>query len=186
MIVADIDNFKAVNDEHGHQIGDAVLVDVAYTLRKELRAFDIAYRLGGEEFLVLLPGATLEDAELLAERLRVAVAAYPRGRPARDDVLRRGELARGRARDCRGPVRPGRRRALRGQGRRAQPRRHAGRRRRRLAQRRGQRAARGAPAEDAAAEERALQRAVAVHPAAAEAGDLARGVQPGQRLAGVG
>jgi diguanylate cyclase (GGDEF)-like protein len=79
VIVADLDHFKAVNDEHGHQRGDAVLVDVAYTLRKELRAFDLAYRLGGEEFLVMLPGATLADAEMLAERLRAAVESTPAG-----------------------------------------------------------------------------------------------------------
>ena len=79
VVLADLDHFKAVNDEHGHQTGDAVLIDVAYTLRKELRAFDLAYRLGGEEFLVLLPGATLEDTELLAERLRVAVESTRAG-----------------------------------------------------------------------------------------------------------
>jgi diguanylate cyclase (GGDEF)-like protein len=79
LIVGDIDHFKAVNDEHGHAVGDAVLVDVAYALRKELRAFDMAYRLGGEEFLVLLPGATAGEAAGLAERLRMAVGAFPAG-----------------------------------------------------------------------------------------------------------
>ena len=53
----DIDHFKRVNDTVGHAAGDAVLRDVAYMIRKELRAFELAYRLGGEEFLVLLPGA---------------------------------------------------------------------------------------------------------------------------------
>jgi diguanylate cyclase (GGDEF)-like protein len=79
VVLGDLDHFKVVNDEHGHQVGDAALVDVAYTLRKELRAFDLAYRLGGEEFLVVLPGATLEDALALAERLRVAVELEPAG-----------------------------------------------------------------------------------------------------------
>jgi diguanylate cyclase (GGDEF)-like protein len=79
LIVGDIDNFKAVNDEHGHTTGDAVLVDVAYALRKELRAFDMAYRLGGEEFLVLMPGADAEQAAEVAERLRMAVGAFPAG-----------------------------------------------------------------------------------------------------------
>lgn len=77
LIVADIDRFKAINDEHGHAAGDAVLVDVAYLLRKELRAFDLAYRIGGEEFLMLLPGASVAEATRLAERLRQAVAAAP-------------------------------------------------------------------------------------------------------------
>jgi diguanylate cyclase (GGDEF)-like protein len=79
LIVGDIDNFKAVNDTHGHAVGDGVLVDVAYALRKELRAFDMAYRLGGEEFLVLLPGASAGEAAELAERLRTAVGAFPAG-----------------------------------------------------------------------------------------------------------
>jgi diguanylate cyclase (GGDEF)-like protein len=73
VIVGDLDRFKSVNDTHGHAAGDAVLKDVAYVLRKQLRAFDLAYRLGGEEFLVLLPGGDLDAAAELAERLRAAV-----------------------------------------------------------------------------------------------------------------
>jgi len=79
IIVADIDHFKHVNDAHGHQVGDAVLVDVAYSLRKDLRAFDLAYRLGGEEFLVLLPGASAKDCAAVAERLRHTIENYPCG-----------------------------------------------------------------------------------------------------------
>jgi diguanylate cyclase (GGDEF)-like protein len=77
IIVGDVDHFKAVNDELGHATGDAVLTDVAYLMRKRLRAFDLAYRVGGEEFLVLLPGATAADAAAVAETLRQAVAAEP-------------------------------------------------------------------------------------------------------------
>ena len=77
LIFCDLDHFKRVNDEHGHATGDAVLVDVAYRLRKQLRAFDLAYRMGGEEFMVVLPGASLAEAEALAERLREAVEADP-------------------------------------------------------------------------------------------------------------
>jgi diguanylate cyclase (GGDEF)-like protein len=79
LIVCDLDHFKDVNDAHGHTVGDAVLVDVAYALRKELRAFDMAYRLGGEEFLVLMPGAGPDEAAEVAERLRMAVGAFPAG-----------------------------------------------------------------------------------------------------------
>jgi diguanylate cyclase (GGDEF)-like protein len=77
VIAGDIDHFKRVNDEHGHAAGDAVLVEIAYRLRKALRAFDLAYRVGGEEFLVVLPGAGVPDAARLAEQLRAAVAAEP-------------------------------------------------------------------------------------------------------------
>ena len=77
VIVTDLDHFKLVNDTHGHATGDAVLQEVAYRLRKELRAYDTAYRLGGEEFVVLLLGGTSEDATATAERLRAAVASQP-------------------------------------------------------------------------------------------------------------
>lgn len=77
LIEGDLDNFKAINDEHGHATGDAVLRDVAYRIRKQLRAYDLAYRVGGEEFLVMVPGATVENAAELAEDLRRAVAAEP-------------------------------------------------------------------------------------------------------------
>lgn len=79
VIVADIDHFKEINDEHGHQTGDAVLKDLAYLLRKELRAFDLAYRIGGEEFLVLLPGADVHAATVLAETLHRSVCSEKRG-----------------------------------------------------------------------------------------------------------
>jgi diguanylate cyclase (GGDEF)-like protein len=75
VIVADLDHFKNVNDTHGHTVGDAVLRDVAYLLRKHLRAFDLAYRLGGEEFLILVPGSDIEQTAELAERLREGVLA---------------------------------------------------------------------------------------------------------------
>jgi diguanylate cyclase (GGDEF)-like protein len=70
VIVGDLDHFKEVNDTRGHAVGDAVLRDVAYTIRKRLRAFDFAYRIGGEEFLILVPGADKEVAATLAEAVR--------------------------------------------------------------------------------------------------------------------
>jgi diguanylate cyclase (GGDEF)-like protein len=73
LMMCDVDNFKAVNDEHGHDCGDAVLRDIAYTLRKQLRSFELVYRLGGEEFLVVLPGVDLTTGLEVAERLRAAV-----------------------------------------------------------------------------------------------------------------
>jgi diguanylate cyclase (GGDEF)-like protein len=77
VVLGDLDHFKAVNDSAGHQVGDAVLRDVAARWREALRAYEMAYRLGGEEFLVLLPGATLQEADEVAERLRLAVGASP-------------------------------------------------------------------------------------------------------------
>jgi diguanylate cyclase (GGDEF)-like protein len=79
LIVCDIDHFKSVNDIHGHAAGDAVLKDVAYTLRKVLRAFDLVYRIGGEEFLVLAPGAEIGQAVEIGQELRAAVEATPMG-----------------------------------------------------------------------------------------------------------
>ncbi len=79
LIIADLDLFKAINDEYGHAVGDAVLAEVAERVRGELRAYDLAYRLGGEEFLVLLPGAGEREAADLAEALRRCVAIDPVG-----------------------------------------------------------------------------------------------------------
>lgn len=73
FLLCDLDHFKQVNDQHGHAAGDAVLQDVAYTMRATLRAGDSIYRVGGEEILVMLPGAGHADALEIAERLRVAV-----------------------------------------------------------------------------------------------------------------
>ncbi|HWI73451.1 MAG TPA: GGDEF domain-containing protein [Baekduia sp.] len=77
LIVGDLDNFKAINDGHGHAAGDVVLKDVAYRMRKALRAYDLAYRLGGEEFLIVLPGAGGAQAAEVAESLRAAIADDP-------------------------------------------------------------------------------------------------------------
>ncbi|HEX4482895.1 MAG TPA: diguanylate cyclase [Solirubrobacteraceae bacterium] len=73
MLLCDLDNFKAVNDEHGHDRGDAALRDTAYELRKRLHSFELVYRLGGEEFLIVLPGVGSEAGCQVAERLRAAV-----------------------------------------------------------------------------------------------------------------
>jgi diguanylate cyclase (GGDEF)-like protein len=73
LLLCDLDHFKRVNDQLGHAAGDAVLQDVAYTMRAALQAGDTIYRVGGEEILVILPGAGREDAIEIAERLRQAV-----------------------------------------------------------------------------------------------------------------
>jgi diguanylate cyclase (GGDEF)-like protein len=82
VVLADIDHFKKVNDEHGHAVGDAVLRDIAHVLRGSLRSFELLYRFGGEEFLLLLPGAHEEAAARIAATLRAAVEGRrPAGLP---------------------------------------------------------------------------------------------------------
>ena len=76
-IMLDIDRFKQVNDTMGHQAGDQVLRELSAMLRQSVRAYDIVARWGGEEFLVVLPGADLEAARQLAERIRVGVQKLP-------------------------------------------------------------------------------------------------------------
>ncbi len=73
LLLCDLDHFKRVNDRLGHAVGDEVLQEVANTMRAHLRAGDSIYRVGGEELLVVLPGAAKADAVGVAERLRRAV-----------------------------------------------------------------------------------------------------------------
>jgi diguanylate cyclase (GGDEF)-like protein len=80
VIACDLDHFKHVNDAHGHDRGDMVLKDAAYVMRKNLHSFELVYRLGGEEFLVILPGLDLEKGLSVAERLRTSIEkAMPGG-----------------------------------------------------------------------------------------------------------
>jgi diguanylate cyclase (GGDEF)-like protein len=80
MIAADLDRFKLINDTRGHETGDEVLQATAYEMRKCLRSFELFYRLGGEEFLAVIPGAGIAEGRQLAERMRAAVeAAQPAG-----------------------------------------------------------------------------------------------------------
>ncbi len=73
VISLDIDHFKAVNDQWGHAAGDQVLEHVAYVARKQLRRFELMFRLGGEEFVVVLPGTDAPIAMEIAERLRRSI-----------------------------------------------------------------------------------------------------------------
>jgi diguanylate cyclase (GGDEF)-like protein len=73
VLVGDLDNFKGINDSLGHQVGDTVLKQISYELRKDLRAFDLAYRIGGDEFLIVMPGAEIKECEGLAHQLRHTV-----------------------------------------------------------------------------------------------------------------
>ena len=78
IVLLDIDHFKLFNDQHGHDVGDLVLREVAARCRAAVREVDVFARYGGEEFVVLLPGANLDEAAThAAERLRQAVAQTP-------------------------------------------------------------------------------------------------------------
>ena len=77
MVVFDIDHFKKVNDSFGHPVGDKVLMHVAGVLSSQKRDEDVLGRIGGEEFVLLLPEQSADEAAEAAERLRRAVAASP-------------------------------------------------------------------------------------------------------------
>jgi diguanylate cyclase (GGDEF)-like protein len=79
LVMLDVDHFKRINDDHGHATGDCVLQTLAEQLRSCVRGSDLIYRVGGEEFLVVLPGDDAPAAELVAERIRCRVAEHPIG-----------------------------------------------------------------------------------------------------------
>jgi len=77
VLMVDVDRFKSINDKHGHAIGDDVLRHLARVLPTGLRGHDRLGRIGGEEFAVILPGASLDQAAQIAERMRDTIAATP-------------------------------------------------------------------------------------------------------------
>jgi two-component system cell cycle response regulator len=77
VVMIDIDRFKSINDTHGHDAGDAVLRELAGRLRSHVRGLDMVCRLGGEEFVILMPETTVSAAEKVAERLRAVVEREP-------------------------------------------------------------------------------------------------------------
>jgi diguanylate cyclase (GGDEF)-like protein len=83
VILIDVDHFKQINDRHGHPVGDLVLTQLARVLESQVRVSDRMGRWGGEEFLVVAPGTGLVAVTELAERIRIAVAAFQfeHGRP---------------------------------------------------------------------------------------------------------
>jgi diguanylate cyclase (GGDEF)-like protein/PAS domain S-box-containing protein len=88
VLFLDLDGFKAVNDDHGHHVGDQVLLEVAQRIRRVVRAEDTAARLGGDEFVVVAEGLTIEDATRVAGRITEAVEGPVRleGIPGVDEV----------------------------------------------------------------------------------------------------
>jgi two-component system cell cycle response regulator len=81
VVMADIDHFKRINDTHGHLAGDVVLREVAHRLSSAVRSYDVAGRVGGEEFLFVFPGCAIGDAVDQAERLRACINREPADTP---------------------------------------------------------------------------------------------------------
>lgn len=77
VIIGDIDNFKRINDEHGHLVGDSVLQEVAERIAQSVRADDFVGRYGGEEFICVLPDSDERKARRIAERLRFDLSSAP-------------------------------------------------------------------------------------------------------------
>lgn len=121
VIYTDLDFFKMINDAHGHAAGDLVLCAAAHLLQERIRTTDMAARMGGEEFVIILPETTLSSADILAERLRAAmealyptlpngvslpitaslgIAAYPETSETADGLLQDADEAMGRAKEA--------------------------------------------------------------------------------------
>jgi len=77
VMLIDVDHFKSINDTYGHDAGDEVLRELALRLKRNIRGIDLACRLGGEEFVVVMPDTSIDSAYLVAERLRQCIAATP-------------------------------------------------------------------------------------------------------------
>ncbi|MFT6024659.1 MAG: two-component system cell cycle response regulator [Ascidiaceihabitans sp.] len=88
VMVADMDHFKQINDIYGHAAGDAVLIETARRLRENLRTIDMVARIGGEEFLIVLPGVTLASARTAAYRLRQMIGETPFKLPNKNTALK--------------------------------------------------------------------------------------------------
>ena len=74
VLMVDLDHFKSINDTHGHHVGDAVIIEAAHKMKGTVRDYDSVGRIGGEEFLIVLPGCDSRRAEQISERLLRAIA----------------------------------------------------------------------------------------------------------------
>lgn len=86
LLLLDLDHFKRINDEHGHQAGDQALVDIADIINRELRNSDIFARYGGEELIIIAPNTDALAARNLAQRLRTSIASHQFHAPLQDNA----------------------------------------------------------------------------------------------------
>ena len=77
LLLTDVDHFKVINDTHGHEAGDTVLRGIVSVMRNRARQIDLLFRMGGEEFILLLPDTTENDAAVVADSIRQAIAEAP-------------------------------------------------------------------------------------------------------------
>ncbi|MEW6708968.1 MAG: diguanylate cyclase [Candidatus Riflebacteria bacterium] len=122
LLMCDIDHFKSINDNYGHQQGDSILKEISKILRKNVRNTDIAARYGGEEFAIILPETTQADAKVVAERIRrdvsqcefpsiipgqpplkcsisIGVAGFPLNADSKDQLIQKADSSLYRAKD---------------------------------------------------------------------------------------
>lgn len=104
VIMMDLDHFKEVNDRYGHAVGDSALRRIAEVLQEDRRAYDLTGRWGGEEFLVILPGASLAEAGVVGERIRSAIQSIELRAEGGEAVTLRASLGVAAARPAALPI----------------------------------------------------------------------------------
>jgi diguanylate cyclase (GGDEF)-like protein len=100
VVFLDLNDFSHVNNMHGHAAGDAVLREVAHRIRRALRPDDVAGRVGGEEFAIILPGTSKEQAGRVAKRIYTAIARDPYSIPGNGEVRMTASVGYACAAEC--------------------------------------------------------------------------------------
>lgn len=77
LLALDLDNFKSINDKHGHSVGDLTLTHIVDVIRNNIREIDVLGRWGGDEFMIVLPNTQLNEAKCIAEKIRQCIETMP-------------------------------------------------------------------------------------------------------------